>query len=128
MARKPTMTDTRPKAKISHQTRRTLATSSASTPAGDVGNGRLTVPCSFQDGRGAAGLDCFHHDQAWDMRLTCDRAIQKQTTEMTTAAGVTQGSVLDFKSSVRWRTSLNWGSYSAINPLIDCRVRSTRDT
>jgi hypothetical protein len=35
------------------------------------------------------------------MRLTWERAIQKQTTEMRTAAGVIQVSVLDFNASVR---------------------------
>jgi hypothetical protein len=44
---------------------------------------------------------CLHQDQAWDRRLTWDRAIQKQTNEMTTAAGVIEGSVLAFNSATR---------------------------
>src|SRR6516225_198113 len=43
----------------------------------------------------------FHQDHACDMRLTCDRAIQKQANEMRAAAGVIQGRVLDSNAFVR---------------------------
>jgi hypothetical protein len=48
-----------------------------------------------------AQAEPFHQEQAWNRRLTCDNAIQKQTNEMNTVAGVIQKSVLDFNPSVR---------------------------
>jgi hypothetical protein len=69
----------------------------------------------------------FHQVQAWNMRLTCERAIQKHTAEIKLAPGVIQGNVWDFNSTVRRRTSVNWGSNSAINPFTDRSNRSIWD-
>src|SRR5512135_1585235 len=50
IARKPTMIDTRPKAKNNHQAGRKLARSSYGGPAEDIGNGSLTVSRSLCEG------------------------------------------------------------------------------
>src|SRR5262249_49736224 len=55
---------------------------------------------------GARAPQRFHQDQAWHRKLIWDRATQKQTTEMITAAGVIQGKILAFNASVRSRTSV----------------------
>ena len=45
--------------------------------------------------------ECLHQDRAWARRPTWDTAIQKQTNETRTAAGVIHVSVLAFSSAVR---------------------------